>query len=103
MTGPPTPPPSSATEIEDAARTSLPPPQAAVPATEVPQAAVTPALPQAVTEQAQPVTGSQNAYKTTYELLFPSIVELAKGGRVKDLVEIAERGDLSVRTHSSLP
>ncbi|KAI0807692.1 hypothetical protein C8Q74DRAFT_1228685 [Fomes fomentarius] len=91
MTGPPTPPPSSATEIQDAARTTAPPPQAAL-ATE-PAEAPTPAAP--VPEQAQPAVASQTAQKTSYELLFPSIVDLARSGRVRDLIQVLEQADLS--------
>ncbi|KAI0707671.1 hypothetical protein C8Q76DRAFT_745855 [Earliella scabrosa] len=90
MTGPPTPPPSSATEIEDAARTTLPPPQAA-PATEPVAPAPAPPPP----EQTQPTIPNQTAPKTAYELLFPSITELARSGSVRDLIQVAERGDLS--------
>ncbi|KAI0748571.1 hypothetical protein C8Q80DRAFT_747722 [Daedaleopsis nitida] len=99
MTGPPTPPPSSATEIEDAARATLPPPQpvtepavAAEPvAAEPAAAAAAPPLP----EQVAPAVASQTAQKTSYELLFPSITELARSGSLQDLIEVAERGDLS--------
>ena len=96
MTGPPTPPPSSATEIEDAARTTLPPPQAA-PATEPVAPAPAPPPP----EQTQPTIPNQTAPKTAYELLFPSITELARSGSVRDLIQVAERGDLSVCIRSS--
>ncbi|TFK94754.1 hypothetical protein K466DRAFT_508776 [Polyporus arcularius HHB13444] len=92
MTGPPTPPPSSATEIEDAARTTLPPPQAA-PATVEPAAAPVPAQP--VTEQPQPPIASPATPKSSYELLFPSIADLARSGSIRDLIEVAERGDQS--------
>lgn len=98
MTGPPTPPPSSATEIEDAARTTLPPPQAAAPATAEPAAAPVPVQP--ATEQRPPPITSQTAQKSSYELLFPSITELARSGSIRDLIEVAERGDLSVCSQS---
>lgn len=93
MTGPPTPPPSSATEIQDAARTTAPPPALAT----EPEAPA-PAAP--VPEQAQPAVVSQTAQKTSYELLFPSIVDLARLGRAMDLIQVLERADLSVCTYS---
>ncbi|KAI0723925.1 COP9 signalosome [Cerioporus squamosus] len=92
MTGPPTPPPSSATEIEDAARTTLPPPQAA-PAAVEPATAPVPA--QTATEQPQPPITNASTQKSEYELLFPSITELARSGSIRDLIEVAERGDQS--------
>lgn len=95
MTGPPTPPPSSATEIEDAARTTLPPPQAVAPASV--ESAAAPAQPAAEQQQQPPIT-SQTAQKSSYELLFPSIAELARSGSIRDLIEVAERGDQSVRS-----
>ena len=103
MTGPPTPPPSSATEIEDAARTSLPPPQAPPdePATE-PQAApeAPPAAPPPAVEEAPqdppPAPAVQQPIQTSYELLFPAIAALARSGSLTELVEVAERGDLNV-------
>lgn len=101
MTGPPTPPPSSAVEIEDAARTVLPPPAQAAstpapaPATEPPTAP--PA--EAPVEEAQPGPTAVSKQSTTYELLFPSIKELARNGSLRELIEVAERGDLTVRFH----
>ena len=105
MTGPPTPPPSSATEIEDAARTSLPPPQAppAEPATE-PQAPPAPSPP--VVEEAPqdaPLPPVVKPTQTSYELLFPTIAGLARSGSLTELVEVAERADLSVRSVLASP
>ncbi|KAJ8463676.1 hypothetical protein ONZ51_g10103 [Trametes cubensis] len=94
MTGPPTPPPSSAVEIEDAARTMLPPQAAAAaPATEPSESTSEAAQP--ATEEIQPPTAGQTQQSTTYELLFPTISELARTGSLRELVEVAERGDLS--------
>ncbi|KAI0362458.1 hypothetical protein OH77DRAFT_1416719 [Trametes cingulata] len=98
MTGPPTPPPSSAVEIEDAARTVLPPPAAAAPPAEPqdPTAAAAPAgASQAPPEGTQPTATVQAKQSTTYELLFPSISDLARNGSLKELIEVAERADLS--------
>ena len=105
MTGPPTPPPSSATEIEDAARSSLPPPQAppSDPVAE-PQAAATP--PAEPTPQKEPsqiaVETVQPPQKTSYELLLPTIAELARTGSLQELVEVAERADINVRSRYQL-
>ncbi|KAI1794656.1 hypothetical protein LXA43DRAFT_995991 [Ganoderma leucocontextum] len=92
MTGPPTPPPSSATEIEDAARTSVPPPQPAqAAATESAALAAQPAP-----EQVQAAANAlNNANKTSYEQIFPSLVILARSGTTRELIQMAERGDLN--------
>ncbi|EIW60190.1 uncharacterized protein TRAVEDRAFT_57526 [Trametes versicolor FP-101664 SS1] len=95
MTGPPTPPPSSAVEIEDAARTMLPPP-AAVPATEP----VVPPADASEPEGAQPPPVAQAKQVTSYELLFPSISDMARNGSLGELIELAERGDLSAEYHT---
>ena len=99
MTGPPTPPPSSATEIEDAARTSIPPPLAQAEAQPDTEAQPTPEAPPSETtaQQSPPEAAPQPAQQTAYELLFPSIAELARSGSLKELVQVAERADLSVR------
>ncbi|KAI0780618.1 hypothetical protein BD413DRAFT_498650 [Trametes elegans] len=94
MTGPPTPPPSSAVEIEDAARTTLPPPAAA--AAPAPQAPATPAPESvAVPEITESAAASQTKPPTTYELLLPSVEDLARNGSLRELIETAERADLS--------
>ncbi|KAI0647372.1 COP9 signalosome [Trametes meyenii] len=98
MTGPPTPPPSSAVEIEDAARTVLPPQVAAstLGATEPPAAEPIEPAPDAA--HASPAENSKQS--TTYELLFPSISDLARSGSLRELIEVAERGDLSGEYHA---
>lgn len=102
MTGPPTPPPSSATEIQDAARTSVPPQQgaqAAASATELAAPAAQPAP-----EQVQPATDALNiANQTSYELIFPSLVICARSGTTRELIQLAERGDLNVRFYPTIP
>ncbi|KAI0372974.1 hypothetical protein BV20DRAFT_1042308 [Pilatotrama ljubarskyi] len=95
MTGPPTPPPSSAVEIEDAARTVLPPQAAEAPATEPQDAADTTVPTQPSPGEVQPPIAGQAKQSTTYELLFPSISDLARSGSMRELIEVAERGDLS--------
>ncbi|KAI0822826.1 hypothetical protein BC628DRAFT_1387842 [Trametes gibbosa] len=99
MTGPPTPPPSSAVEIEDAARTVLPPQAQAEP---TPAPAIEPVTvpPAPVTEDTQSAPPGLPKQSTTYELLFPSIKDLAKNGSLRELIELAERGDLSGEYHA---
>ncbi|KAI8989739.1 hypothetical protein BD414DRAFT_485075 [Trametes punicea] len=91
MTGPPTPPPSSAVEIEDAARSMLPPQAAPAPATEPSMSTAS----QPLLDETQPPIVSQTKQSTIYELLFPSISDLARSGSLRELTEVAERGDLS--------
>jgi COP9 signalosome complex subunit 8 len=83
MTGPPTPPPTTAAEIADEARTSAPivnEPSAAVPP---------PAAPASV----QPKQGPQ---QDTYQLLFPTLGNLAYQNDYRQIIDVAERGDLKV-------
>ncbi|TBU65508.1 hypothetical protein BD310DRAFT_953648 [Dichomitus squalens] len=90
MTGPPTPPPSSATEIQDAARTTMIPPQAAAAAPDPVAPVAQPAI-----EPVQAPADVVATNKTSYELLFPSIVTLARNGDLRDLIGLAEHGDLT--------
>ncbi|THH30747.1 hypothetical protein EUX98_g3438 [Antrodiella citrinella] len=95
MSEPLTPPPTSAIEIQDAARASVPPPDTEgadvgaepiitdPPIQELPEAVPAPAAPQ------------QPQATTTYHFLFPSLAELAGKGDYKELVRLAERGDLT--------
>lgn len=82
MTGPPTPPPMSATEMADEART-LPPPTP-VEATPVPDPP--PASPP---QPKQPLQDS-------YQLLFPTLSNLVYHHDYRQLIAISERGDLKV-------
>ena len=98
MTGPPTPPPTSAIEIEDAARASLPPVQ---PPPAQPEGEETPPVAPPTTEPAPQDSLPQPSpqpvqQKTSYELLFPSVAELARSGNITELIAFAERADLSV-------
>lgn len=89
MTGPPTPPLSSALEIQDAARGSVPP-EAAVPAiAPEPEAQ---ALPVAPVPQ-HPTLPQQ---ESRYGLVFPALSDLAANGRYEELVQTAEEIDLIV-------
>jgi len=77
MTGPPTPPPTTAAEIADEARTSAP---VVSESTAVPP----PAPP------VQPKQGLQD----TYQLLFPTLGNLAYQNDYRQIIEVAERGDI---------
>jgi COP9 signalosome complex subunit 8 len=81
MTGPPTPPPTTAAEMADEARISAP-------VITEPSVAASPA---AVT--VQPKQGSS---QDTYQLLFPTLGNLAYQGDYRQIIDVAERGDLKV-------
>lgn len=80
--GPPTPPPTTETEIQDEARTNQPPPAVAH-ATE--PATVTVPVPQPVPQD-------------SYERKFPNIVGLASQGNWKELIQFAELSELVVQS-----
>lgn len=108
MTGPPTPPPSSAIEIQDAQReVSVPPPATttAPPADEVPVAeTATPTQadePIAIEETNEPEPPPPTPLNT-YQLLFPTLADLASKGDYQELIEVAERGDLNVNPYTSV-
>jgi COP9 signalosome complex subunit 8 len=88
MTGPPTPPPTSATEMADEAR-NLPPPPPPPPAPV--EASPAPAPPVAASPS-QPKQAPQDSY----QLLFPTLSNLAYQDDYKQIVAVAERGDLKV-------
>lgn len=90
MTGPPTPPPTSAIELEDAARASGAPDVAQ---TAAPQPA-DPTAPISV----QPVAFAPNAYRQA----FSTILNLAAHERYQELVDVAEFSDLNVRSSRRL-
>ena len=89
MTGPLTPPPSSALEIQDATRG----PQAAVPP---PAAAVNTAAPQQGSSTATSVPSSTIS---TYKDAFIALSELATSERYDQLIRFAEDRDLMVRAN----
>lgn len=103
MTGPPTPPPSSAIEIEDATRSVEP--MEATPA-EPPAIVAEPQLAaeQPVEVEAQPVPVVEEAPEpappapTSFRVAFDTLTKLAVDGRFKELVDAAEVADLVVRT-----
>lgn len=103
MTGPPTPPPSSAIEIEDAAR-SVEPMEATPAETTAIVAEPQPAAEQAVEVEVQPVPVVEEAPEpappapTSFRVAFDTLTKLAVDGRFKELVEAAEVADLVVRT-----
>jgi len=80
MTGPPTPPPTTATEMADEARTS------------------TPIVAESSTAVPSPVTPVQpkQAVQDTYQLLFPTLEDLAYQNNYRQIINVAERGDLKV-------
>jgi COP9 signalosome complex subunit 8 len=76
-TGPPTPPPTSATEIQDAARTIVPP---------VPAASTS-----------APVPAPQAARQDGFTQIFPEIASLAAEKQYPRLIRLAEAHDVAVR------
>ncbi|KIM86180.1 hypothetical protein PILCRDRAFT_816104 [Piloderma croceum F 1598] len=78
MTGPPTPPPTTATEMADEARTSAP---------------IVAESTTAVPPPTAPVQPKQPA-QDTYQLLFPTLENLAYQNNYRQIVDVAERGDL---------
>ncbi|KAJ7137787.1 COP9 signalosome, partial [Mycena epipterygia] len=74
--GPPTPPPSSATEIQDATRTVIPP------------------LPAASTSAAAPVAPPSQR-QDQYTHIFPQIASLASENNFRDLIRVAEAHDIA--------
>ncbi|KAF7337961.1 CSN8-PSD8-EIF3K domain-containing protein [Mycena venus] len=73
-TGPPTPPPSSATEIQDAARTIVPP------------------VPAASTSAPAP---APQARQDNFTQIFPQIASLASEKNYLDLIKFVERNDIA--------
>jgi COP9 signalosome complex subunit 8 len=92
--GPPTPPPSSATEIEDAARAQA---QSALPET--------PATP--ATDPEPPVVSTSDSdmpvQVNVYHNMLPALCDLAEEGNFKGLVLKAELADLNVKSTLSPP
>jgi len=88
MTGPPTPPPSSALEIEDAVRSSVPPQVQPVGETSTSQASGSGVAVSAT---------SRDLPMTSYQILFPKLAELALSSQPKyrELAQTAEIGDLA--------
>ncbi|KAF7986550.1 hypothetical protein HWV62_26280 [Athelia sp. TMB] len=86
MTGPPTPPLTTATEMADASRTPVPAP-------------VEPSAPIAVPSPAASAPAEltpppKQIAQTSYELLFPTLSNLAHQGNYRQLISAAEFGDL---------
>ena len=100
MSGPPTPPPTSAIELEDAARTSVP---SHAPQTTVSEPAVAAQRPPGPPAAQQPSVASQATtfMSNSYRQLFPAIRDLASNERFEELAEAAELGDLTVRPLAS--
>lgn len=91
MTGPPTPPLTTPAEIEDAARNSVPPQVAPIPSGSNTTVVASQAEPPQ--RESPPISAEQ---QDTYESLFPLLIDLAAKGEFKELVRVAEHGDMSV-------
>lgn len=89
MTGPPTPPPTSATEMADEVRT-LPPPAAAAAAPA--ETSPVPTPPATTSSESQP----KQAPHDSYQLLFPTLSNLAYQDDYRQIIAVAEHGDLKV-------
>lgn len=107
MTGPPTPPPTSQTEIEDAARISAPAqpipeiPAAAEPPTAAPQPQQLeqpeqPAQQAAVSEPSEPIVVPPTQPVAPYQTAFASIQQSSANGNYAELIRIAEEEDMLV-------
>ncbi|KAI0934558.1 hypothetical protein AcV5_006365 [Taiwanofungus camphoratus] len=92
MTGPPTPPLTTPAEIEDAARNSVPPQVAPIPSGSNTTVVASQAEPPQ--RESPPISAEQ---QDTYESLFPLLIDLAAKGEFKELVRVAEHGDMSAR------
>jgi hypothetical protein len=79
MTGPPTPPPISETELQDQARTEA--------STAPPVPAPAPAPPTA--------TQSRQPTQDAYHFILPKIADLAGQGEFSELIRVAENADLN--------
>jgi COP9 signalosome complex subunit 8 len=78
MAGPPTPPPTTAAEMADDARTSAP--------------VINDPIPPVQPAPAAPIQASQDSYQS----LFPTLANSAFQNDYRQVVDIAERGDLKV-------
>jgi COP9 signalosome complex subunit 8 len=83
VNGPPTPPPTSATELQDEARTRAPVASPAAPAAPVASATTT-----TTTQPRQPTDA--------YQYILPKLVNLAAQNDFGALVRLAEQTDLNV-------
>ncbi|KAJ7685587.1 hypothetical protein DFH06DRAFT_1158916 [Mycena polygramma] len=86
IAGPPTPPPTSATEIQDATRTIVPPLPAASTSTS------TPAAPASAPAQAPPAAQTR---QDDFSRIFPQIASLASEKKFSQLARFAEENDIA--------
>lgn len=91
MTGPPTPPLTTAAEMADANKTVTPIPTETAPPVSIPAPAASAPAPAPPPKQIV-----QNSYQT----LFPTLANLAHQGNYLQLISAAEFGDLKVCTRS---
>lgn len=94
MTGPPTPPPTTEAEIQDAARTSIPP-QVTPMATD-PEPPITVDQPSDVQQTASTSAAPTELQGTPFEILLSTLADLADVGQYRELVLAAEQGDALV-------
>lgn len=91
MTGPPTPPLTTAAEMADANKTIAPMPTETAPPVSIPApAASAPA----------PAPPPKQIVQNSYQILFPTLANLAHQGNYLQLISAAEFGDLKVCTRS---
>ena len=102
MTGPLTPPPSSAQEIQDAARASVPPETQAPPAVQEPVAAES-AIQAEPQPAIQPTSGAVLPQLSVYATVYPALSQLASNGAYDEAIRLAETYDLLVRIGSDCP
>ncbi|KAI0811004.1 hypothetical protein BC629DRAFT_1589744 [Irpex lacteus] len=98
MSGPPTPPPSSALEIEDATRTTIAPEPA--PASTTTTTTTTTATDAPPTEQTiahpPPVPTIPIAAASPYREAFAVLADLVSHGKFEEVVQVAETADMNV-------
>ena len=103
MSGPLTPPPSSALEIEDAARITIVPetvPPTTAPELVPPPTDAPPEIPEQPVVQPAPIPSPPTPLVSQYRQAFVAIIDLASREKFEELVQVAEPADLSVsRSH----
>ncbi len=93
MSGPPTPPPSSALEIEDATRTTIAPEPA--PASTTTTTTDAPPTEQTIAHP-PPVPTIPIAAASPYRDAFAVVADLVSHGKFEEVVQVAETADLNV-------
>lgn len=96
MSGPPTPPPSSALEIEDATRTTIAPEPPAPASTTTTTTTDAPPTEQ-TSAHPPPVPTIPIAAASPYRDAFVVVSDLVTHGKFEEVVQVAETADLNVR------